>query len=293
MAAIRSVACMEKEYTVLCGAMTDEFRITFFFGPEAAPDRPGVVRCVFNVKKRSWKGGVQVTVELAAAQLERIRDRGQFGELIEMIRAKVEPEMFAEYELRARDLFRQQVCWAKLDLAIRAGRTGPHHRPPRGAARPGGGRGLLPDHAAEGSRPGARPRRAERTVPRDGRRAPHLRGSDLRPGGLPVWAHADAGRRTRARGYAPRAGPGRAHQRRCLERAEQGQHAGDRPPRPRTPRRVPPASCRPRFVPLRQGGGLGAGAAEGGLSPCAQRARDGGVGFQQSGGVLELDEARP
>src|SRR2546426_9713469 len=44
-------------------------------------------------------------------------------ELIEMIRAKVEPETFAEYELRARDLFTQQVCWAKLDLAIRAGIT--------------------------------------------------------------------------------------------------------------------------------------------------------------------------
>jgi ubiquinone biosynthesis protein UbiJ len=103
--------------------MADEYRITFFFGPEAAPDRPGVVRCVFNVKKRSWKGGVQVTVELAAAQLERIRDRGQLGELIEMIRAKVEPETFAEYELRARDLFTQQACWAKLDLAVRAGIT--------------------------------------------------------------------------------------------------------------------------------------------------------------------------
>jgi len=35
----------------------------------------------------------------------------------------VEPEMFAEYELRARDLFTQQVCRAKLDLAIRAGIT--------------------------------------------------------------------------------------------------------------------------------------------------------------------------
>ena len=103
--------------------MSDEFRITFFFGPEEAPDRPGVVRCVFNVKKRSWKGGVQVTVELAVAQLERIRDRGQLGELIEMIRAKVEPDAFAEYELRASDLFTQQVCWAKLDLAIRAGIT--------------------------------------------------------------------------------------------------------------------------------------------------------------------------
>src|SRR5437879_8940855 len=103
--------------------MTDEFRITFFFGPEEAPDRPVVVRCVFNVKKRSWKGGVQVTVELAAAQLERIRDRGQFGELIEMIRAKVEPEMFAEDELRARDQFTQQGCRGKWDLANRRGST--------------------------------------------------------------------------------------------------------------------------------------------------------------------------
>jgi len=116
--------------------MTDEFRITFFFGPEAAPDRHGVVRCVFNVKKRSWKGGVQVPVELASAQLERIRDRGQFGELIEMIRAKVEPEMFAEYELRARDLFTQQVCWAKLDLAIRAGITQENQTIPAEAFQP-------------------------------------------------------------------------------------------------------------------------------------------------------------
>src|SRR5437870_11999365 len=106
---------MEKEYTVLCGAMTDEFRITFFFGPEEAPDRPGVVRCVFNVKKRSWKGGVQVTVELAGAELERIRDRGPLGELTEMIRAKVEPETIAEYALGVHDLFTQQVSWAKLD----------------------------------------------------------------------------------------------------------------------------------------------------------------------------------
>src|SRR5437870_13884487 len=101
--------------------MTDEFRITFFFGPEETPDRPGVARCVFNVKKRSWKGGVQVTVELAAAQLERIRDRGQFGELIEMIRAKVDPATFAEDELRSGDRFMQQRCWVKLDLAIQAG----------------------------------------------------------------------------------------------------------------------------------------------------------------------------
>jgi len=76
---------------------------------------------VFNTKKRSWKGGIQVAVELAGVQLGRLRDRGLLGELLEMIRAKVESETFAEYEQRARDLFTQQVCRAKLDLAIERG----------------------------------------------------------------------------------------------------------------------------------------------------------------------------
>lgn len=101
--------------------MSDEFRTTFFFGPEDVPERPEVLRCVFNTKKRSWKGGIQVAVELAWAQLERLRERGLLGELLEMIRARVEPETFAEYEQRARDLFTQQVCRAKLDLAIKEG----------------------------------------------------------------------------------------------------------------------------------------------------------------------------
>src|SRR6266487_2186167 len=78
--------------------MTEDFRITFFYGPDNVPDRPEAVMCVFNVKKRSWKGGVQVVVELAQAQLEQLRERGLLGEL-----------------------FTQQVCRAKLDLAIAAG----------------------------------------------------------------------------------------------------------------------------------------------------------------------------
>jgi len=101
--------------------MADEFRITFFFGPEEVPGHPDALRCVFNVKKRSWKGGVQVTVELARSQLERLADRGLLDELLEMVRAKVEPETFAEYGQRARDLFTQQVCRTKLDLAVAGG----------------------------------------------------------------------------------------------------------------------------------------------------------------------------
>ena len=101
--------------------MADEFRTTFFFGPEDVPERPGVLRCVFNTKKRSWKGGIQVAVELTGVQLDRLRDRGLLGELLEMIRAKVESETFTDHEQRARDLFTQQVCRVKLDLAIEKG----------------------------------------------------------------------------------------------------------------------------------------------------------------------------
>jgi hypothetical protein len=96
--------------------VADDFRITFFFGPADAESRPEILVCVFNVKKRSWKGGVQVAVELAKAQLERLQERGQLGELIEMVRAKTEPAEFAEYEHRARELFVQEICRLKLDL---------------------------------------------------------------------------------------------------------------------------------------------------------------------------------
>ena len=103
--------------------MTEDFRVTFFFGPDNVPGRPDVLECVFNVKKRSWKGGVQIGVELTEDQLKPLREDGQLDELIEMIRAKVEPEDFIGYERRARDLFVQQVCWTKLDLAIASGMT--------------------------------------------------------------------------------------------------------------------------------------------------------------------------
>lgn len=101
--------------------MPDDFRITFFYGPEELTDRPDSLQCVFNVKKRRWKGGVQVGVALTKDQLARHAEHRQLAELVEMIRAKVEPEVFPDYEQRVRDLFVQQVCWIKLDLAVARG----------------------------------------------------------------------------------------------------------------------------------------------------------------------------
>jgi hypothetical protein len=101
--------------------VTDEFRINFFFGPDEKPDSTGVLVCVFNVKKRSWKGGVQVGVELFMEQLQQLADGCQLDELIEMIRAKVEPAEFSDYQQRARDLFIQRVCMVKLNLVVGKG----------------------------------------------------------------------------------------------------------------------------------------------------------------------------
>src|SRR5438309_10002618 len=101
--------------------MSDEFRVTFFFGPADAAGRPDTVVCVFNVKKRSWKGGVQVAVEMAKPQIERLQERMQLDELLEMIRAKSEPAEFADYEHRARELFVQKTCRLKLDLVTHHG----------------------------------------------------------------------------------------------------------------------------------------------------------------------------
>ena len=45
------------------------YRVTLFFGPESVEGKPDVQACVFNVKKRSWKAGIQVSVEMSTDQL--------------------------------------------------------------------------------------------------------------------------------------------------------------------------------------------------------------------------------
>ena len=50
------------------------YRVTFFFGPEPVQGRPDVLACVFNVKKRSWKAGIQVSVDIAATQLSALQE---------------------------------------------------------------------------------------------------------------------------------------------------------------------------------------------------------------------------
>lgn len=104
------------------------YRITFFYGPEPVEQRPGLLGCTFNVKKRSWKGGVQVTVEVEESQVSRARDAVGFeGWLARLLSTLLDAER-SDYESRAHDLFVQHLCALKLDLAIGAGLQQEHSR---------------------------------------------------------------------------------------------------------------------------------------------------------------------
>lgn len=95
-----------------------QFRVTLFYGPELTEDDPARFTCVFNVKKRSWKGGVQIAVDVSAAQAARLQDALSVGAWIAEWLAAVSEEDRSSYECRAHDLFVQELCSMKLTLAL-------------------------------------------------------------------------------------------------------------------------------------------------------------------------------
>jgi hypothetical protein len=100
-----------------------QYRVTLFFGPEPLEGaRCGSV-CVFNVKKRSWKGGIQVAVELRDDQLDRALKRLDFPSCLEQDLKTVTPGERPEIEHRATDALIQLLCSYKLELAIDEGLT--------------------------------------------------------------------------------------------------------------------------------------------------------------------------
>lgn len=98
-----------------------QYRTTFFFGPEVALDPPHHVRCVFNVKKRSWKGGVQVAIDLAQDRLLRARERIRYAAWLGRLLQQVELGDREAVTCRADDLFIQVFCSCALNFALHAG----------------------------------------------------------------------------------------------------------------------------------------------------------------------------
>lgn len=98
-----------------------QYRVSLFYGPEPVDRGLSLVACVFNVKKRSWKGGVQVSVELDEAQVARAKHILDFERWIQTVLTPVAEDERPDYASRAQELLVQGLCAFKLDLAIDAG----------------------------------------------------------------------------------------------------------------------------------------------------------------------------
>jgi hypothetical protein len=100
---------------------SSQFRVTLFVGPQPMEGKPFTRSTVFNVKKRSWKGGVQVAVELPQAQIDRISSAIGFPQWLGEALATIPAEDRASYQDRAQELFIQAISWCKLDLLLQSG----------------------------------------------------------------------------------------------------------------------------------------------------------------------------
>jgi hypothetical protein len=97
------------------------YRVTFFFGPELIEGQPDVLICVFNVKKRSWKAGIQVSVEMSTDQLSVLQQKMRLADRLEKSLTALDPHERPHHQERIADFFAQAVCWCKLNLRLQAG----------------------------------------------------------------------------------------------------------------------------------------------------------------------------
>ncbi len=100
-----------------------QFRVTLFVGPQPVEGRPFTSSCVFNVKKRSWKGGIQVEVAVTQRQIDTLGTDIDFSRWLAQAMTDLPDEDRPSHQDRAQELFIQAVCWCKLDLALQASIT--------------------------------------------------------------------------------------------------------------------------------------------------------------------------
>ena len=98
-----------------------QFRVTLFVGPQPVEGKPFTSSCVFNVKKRSWKGGIQVAVVLTHSQIDTLSADVDFSRWLALALVDLADEDRVSSQKRAHELFIQAVCWCKLDLTLQSG----------------------------------------------------------------------------------------------------------------------------------------------------------------------------
>ncbi|HEU4685558.1 MAG TPA: hypothetical protein VFS39_13715 [Nitrospira sp.] len=103
------------------GAESNLYRVTLFFGPEQTEKDTGTSTCVFNVKKRSWKGGIQVAVDMTDRQIEACRAVTDFDQWLTKALAELPMEDRSSMTARAGELFVQALCRCKLERLLQEG----------------------------------------------------------------------------------------------------------------------------------------------------------------------------
>jgi len=97
------------------------YRVTLFFGPEPVNGDSTTQTCVFNVKKRSWKAGIQVSVDIGTDQLvalqETIRQTAPIARALE----RLSEQGCTDAAARIPELAAQAIAWCKLDLRLAIG----------------------------------------------------------------------------------------------------------------------------------------------------------------------------
>ena len=76
---------------------------------------------MFNVKKRSWKAGIQVSVDIATDQLTALQDAIRVCAPIQNALAPLTEDERADAASRIPDLAAQAIAWCKLDLRLTTG----------------------------------------------------------------------------------------------------------------------------------------------------------------------------
>jgi hypothetical protein len=100
-----------------------QFRVTVFVGPQTMEGKPSTYCTVFNVKKRSWKGGIQVAVEIDQAQIDSLCLGTGFRSWLTEALTPIAAHERSSYEERAQELFIQAISWCKLELLLYSGIT--------------------------------------------------------------------------------------------------------------------------------------------------------------------------
>lgn len=100
-----------------------QFRVTLFVGPQQVQGKPFTHSTVYNVKKRSWKGGIQVAVELNQIQVDQLSDAVGFSQWLQTALTMAPAEECAISHERAQELLVQALSWCKLDLLLQSGIT--------------------------------------------------------------------------------------------------------------------------------------------------------------------------